>query len=316
MQEKDGGGRNKFRKVLLALADRMEESNKQISKLEEEKQSQLLTLSGELLRLQGSLLREKQRVITMVLEKDRIIDNQRKDIEKLRQQNKLLEVKARQQQQQQHVIDQPKLNPPFPGFPATSFPHLSSGLPRFPRGSDFSRSADDLDKSAKPPVPSRDGVNRKLQIGGGGGGGGPPPPPPPRGVSLKGHPSEVNCDILKSVGCKLDKVDKHIKLKDGYHHSDKHEDKFDSGRESDETFDSESVQSESTDLSASPQPESTDLSTSPNIKSTNLSASPNLRSANLSTSPDRQANELKFMEEKVMKIDNKTKVTFWTDTYL
>ena len=133
-----------------------------------------------------------------------------------------------------------------------------------------SRSVDSLVAAVKPPIPSREAVNRKLLIGGA-------PPPPPRGDSLiKDNFISQNVNVCDTNLSKS--VDK-LCVKG-------HEDKFDSGRESDETFDNESIKSESTDLSVSPQ----------------SSGSSTYRSS--------------IVEETIVKIDNKTKVTFWTDTYL
>ena len=150
-----------------------------------------------------------------------------------------------------------------------------------------SRSVDSLVSAVKPPVPSREAVNRKLLINGGTTAA---PPPPPRGDSLIKPPSKF---ISQTTVCDTTSSSNHLSKSMDKLYVKGHE--FDSGRESDETFDNESIKSESTDLSASP-----------------LQSTP--------TSPYSGSDVLTYrsniVEESVVQLDNKTKVTFWTDTYL
>jgi hypothetical protein len=193
----------------------------------------------------------------------------------LKRQNKLLEVKGRSSQKSSsEVRTKPNIENVY------SMPRGISEFPHFLHESS-SKSLEDLDKCGKPPVPSRDGVNRKLHIGSA------PPPPPPRGVSLpdkmtqKRSSSDVKKMEFSTFSCDT-----------------KNEEKFDSGRESDETFDNESIKSESTELA-----------TSPSFSSDSTDSSPE-------SSFVKNRNFVKDRKERVVSVENKTKVTFWTDTYL
>lgn len=231
-------------------------------------------------------------MLSLLQDRDRTIDQQRKEIESLKRQNKVLEVKARRsadagRAKPNITISETDLAPKVMSRDLADL-HPRGDLARFSLSS--SRSLEALETCGKPPVPSRDGVNRKLHIGGA------PPPPPPRGVSLKEKSGQNNgCDMAgtKDRYSSSHTIDinetKFDKSNDKF---DKHDDKFDSGRESDETFDNESIKSEPNELSASP----------PSYTSTPSSAS--------IFAPPRN------FKEEMMSVDNKTKVTFWTDTYL
>jgi hypothetical protein len=208
--------------------------------------------------------------------------------------------------------------------------------------------------AAKPPVPSRDKVNRKLHIGGGGHL--PPPPPPPRGVSLpqagssrprdgggggggavlgktkyggtkeeaddsglgwplnggRGEESDAallavrngrnSGDTMLSGGRNPQRVivqsDTSRNIEENVAYATRNcdtqnvvavedketDDKFDSGRESDETFDSESVKSESAPGDSKKR-----------------------RPVDLASEGGTV---------RVVRPSDKTRVTFWTDTYL
>ncbi len=208
--------------------------------------------------------------------------------------------------------------------------------------------------AAKPPVPSRDKVNRKLHIGGGGHL--PPPPPPPRGVSLPqsggsrprdgGGGGGGGAALVKTKyggakeeaddsglgwplnGGRGEESDAALAVRNGRNSGDnmlsggrkthsvivqsvtsrnseenvsyatrncdtqnvvavedkETDDKFDSGRESDETFDSESVKSESAPGDSKKR-----------------------RPVDLASEGGTV---------RVVRPSDKTRVTFWTDTYL
>ena len=238
--------------------------------MEAEKENQLDTLSSDLLQLQGSILRERNRVLVIIQERDRVIDAQKKEIEMLKRQNKLLEGKGRSVQKMSETRSKPNNDLSY-------LPRVNQDFPPYLQGTaeSSSRSLEDLDKCAKPPVPSRDGVNRKLHIGGA------PPPPPPRGVSLPEKVSQKRSNDTKNVTFS------------SFSRDSKNEEKFDSGRESDETFDNESIKS-------------TEMATSPSFS---------LDSSD-SFSPETIFSQKRnLMKESVVNMDNKTKVTFWTDTY-
>jgi len=242
--------RTHFREVILSAAQRLQISSTEIKQLEDEKAAQLAVLSGDLLNLQGSMVRERGRVQTLLRDKDATIVSQQAEIDALRRQNAALEA-------QTAAI--------FNSVKSAELAGMPGELPGYRREDDKS--------SPKPPIPSRAGVNKKLQLGGA------PPPPPPRGVSLKDKRSKnEQCDSESEKKFSSDKI----------------ENNFDSGRESDETFDNESVKSESTDLSVSPS----------------------LFNPKSSQSPQSSHAKSRDLEEKVVKMDKKTKVTFWTDTYL
>ena len=227
---------------------------------------------------------------------------QAKEIESLKQKLTELQLQTKPQRSSAHFPNQIK-SPAHFSNQIKSAAHFSKALVT-------SRSVENLDTCtlAKPPVPSREAVNRKLMLNQP-----PPPPPPPRVTSLKDRlvnsshpPSSSSCDTFKMadrVMTSRDDVD-----------DDRVEEKFDSGRESDETFDNESIKSESTDAGLSASPLSSSTAKSPTTAAAILNVSGALGDVILKSGAK---SDVMSKEESVMrKIDNKTKVTYWTDTYL
>ena len=157
---------------------------------------------------------------------------QAKEIEGLKQKLTELQLQTKPQRASAHFPSQIK-------SPA-HFPNQIKSVAHFSKALVTSRSVENLDTCtlAKPPVPSRDAVNRKLMLNQ------PPPPPPPRVTSLKDRLSVNNSP--PSPACDTFKVADHRVT--SREDDDGVEEKFDSGRESDETFDNESIKSESTGM--------------------------------------------------------------------
>jgi len=295
--------RQNLRKVVYAVADRLEAANSEIEQLTQEKSDQLVLLSSSLLALQGSLMKERSRVVTLVAAKDALIDSQAKEIESLKQQLTELQLQTKPQRSSAHFPNQIKSPAHFPNQ-IKSPAHFSKALVT-------SRSVENLDTCtlAKPPVPSREAVNRKLMLNQ------PPPPPPPRVTSLKdrlvnsSHPpsSSSSCDTFKMA----DRVMTSRDVDD-----DGVEEKFDSGRESDETFDNESIKSESTDAGLSASPLSSTAKSPTTTTAAILNVSGALLGGDVILKSGAKSDVMSKEESVMMKIDNKTKVTYWTDTYL
>ena len=290
--------------------------------VKDEKANWLTGLSGELLRLQASMVRERDRVKNVLRDKDNIIAAQAAEIDALRRQNATLALRQTEMMSG--------------GATAAVTSPVGAISQRVPTAVEDRSAATRLQRqeedkcSPKPPVPSRAGVNKKLQISGGGGGQSPavPPPPPPRGVSLRNNGSgddnknpaahRHNAQNSNVGGISIiaaggngngGNPDKYT--------CDKTESNIDSGRESDETFDNESVKS--SDLSPSPPHSSSAASSFPAAfpaAAHAVSAFPPSYHSDPAAVKSNVSQASEFGHHKIVSTDKKTKVTFWTDTYL
>ena len=167
-------------------------------------------IERELTFLQANMLKEQKRLEAIIAEKMAALDNQEAEVERLRKQNKKLLNNSKiyaAMMDQDRDMDTPSSED---SSPKSSFSNKAAKIEIKPRLPQISDSKEDLSGSPiqkpvpavtkrppppppdnfsnhpvtspvsqKPPVPSRAGIDRKLQKSGL-----PPPPPPVRSVSL------------------------------------------------------------------------------------------------------------------------------------
>lgn len=200
---------SRSRDLITAVSIRLEEANQEAMKVDTERRSQLEYLSRELLLLQANMQKEQKRLKNLTKEKDEIIQSQQAEIERLKRQNKRLynmatakikksmstegndtstsedsspkssfskvpkvELKPRGQISDSGATGeshrQGTLNNPMCLTPESSSDFSSMSITPEPATPLSDSIISDLDTSrsklVKPPVPSRAGVNKKLQI--------------------------------------------------------------------------------------------------------------------------------------------------------
>jgi len=81
---------SRSRDLITAVSIRLEEANQEARKVDDERRSQLEYLSRELLLLQANMQKEQKRLKNLTKEKDDFIQSQQTEIERLKRQNKRL----------------------------------------------------------------------------------------------------------------------------------------------------------------------------------------------------------------------------------
>lgn len=213
--------KDKSRQLIVACAYKLQEKEAEIKNLRLQHEEELSLIERELTFLQANMLKEQKRLEAIIAEKKVALENQQSEIDRLQKQNKKLlatirdedrdmdtpssedsspkssfsnkaakiEIKPRLPQQPLHsdlMILSPTKEDLPPTIASPPKPVIVTKRPPPPPPTSPSTALPSQPLSQKPPVPSRAGIDRKLQKSVSA-----PPPPPVRSVSLQNGSSIV-----------------------------------------------------------------------------------------------------------------------------